>query len=581
MPYDARSRWESRVLATEDRELRARILGALIRLLLIGLAVGTAVTGFGYSDAVYAVAFSLLPVLAAAWLARRGGIHLPTGIVLGTMLLLATWLLARGDGIQDIAVLLFPVIVLIAGLLLDRRPFVLVVLASILGLATIALAQWHGLVQVPSELLRRQLPADTLVAALTLGVAAAMIHLMAEQLRISLQRARESQLARAAGEERYRLISEVMSDYTFSSRVDPDGEVHQDWVAGAFERMTGYTFEEYMARGGWRAALYPEDREQDDRDLARLKGNKPVVSELRTISRSGDVRWVRVYGHPVWSDEENRLVGIYGAVKDVTEHKLAEAEREALIRELEANNAELERFTYTASHDLKSPLVTVRGFLSYLERDAVTGNYERLRSDIQRIRDATAKMQRLLDELLELSRVGRVVSAPESISLASLAREGVELIAGRLDQGGVRVSVAPDLPEVWGDRVRLLQVMQNLLDNAVKFMGNQPAPSIEIGYRPEGSVVYVRDNGAGVEARYHDRIFGLFDKLDADSSGSGVGLALVRRIVELHGGRTWVESEGPGHGATFCFTLPPPPGPGDTHPPTKRSVERGAGDLVG
>jgi signal transduction histidine kinase len=132
------------------------------------------------------------------------------------------------------------------------------------------------------------------------------------------------------------------------------------------------------------------------------------------------------------------------------------------------------------------------------------------------------------------------------------------------------VSIAPDLPEVWGDRVRLLQVMQNLLDNAVKFMGGQTSPSIEIGYRPEGSVVFVKDNGSGIEPRYHDRIFGLFDKLDADSTGSGVGLALVRRIVELHGGRAWVESEGRERGATFCFTLPPRPLPGDTHPPTRR-----------
>jgi PAS domain S-box-containing protein len=556
---DTRHRHDATSVATEDRELRARILNALLKLLMVGLAAGTLVTALGYSRASYAVALSLIPVLSAAWLARRGRLLLPIGIVLGTMLALATWLLARGDGIQDIAVLLFPVIVLIAGLLLDRRPFALVVLASILAIASIALAQWRGLVRVPSELLRRQLPADALVAALTLSVAAAMIHLMAEQLRRSLRQARESEAALAAGEERYRLITEVMSDYTFSTRVDPDGSVHQEWVAGAFERMTGYPFQEFLARGGWRAALYPEDRAQDDRDLRTLQSNRPVVSELRTLSRSGDVRWVRVYGHPVWSDEEGRLVGIYGAVQDVSERKRVEVEREALIRELEAKNAELERFTYTASHDLKSPLVTVRGFLSYLERDAVTGNHERLRSDIQRIRDATAKMQRLLDELLELSRVGRVVSAPKSISLGALAREGVELIAGRLEQGGVKVSVAPDLPEVWGDRVRLLQVMQNLLDNAVKFMGDQSRPTIEIGYRPEGSVVYVRDNGVGVEGRYQDRIFGLFDKLDPDSSGSGVGLALVRRIVELHGGRAWVESEGRGQGATFCFTLPPPP----------------------
>ena len=122
------------------------------------------------------------------------------------------------------------------------------------------------------------------------------------------------------------------------------------------------------------------------------------------------MRWVRVWGHPVWDPVKNQLVGIYGAVQDITERKKVEAEREALIRELEAKNAELERFAYTVSHDLKSPLITIRGFLSFVEQDAESGNLERVRADLGRIRDAVDKMQRLLSELLELSRIGRVVN---------------------------------------------------------------------------------------------------------------------------------------------------------------------------
>ncbi|HSD82256.1 MAG TPA: GAF domain-containing protein, partial [Anaerolineae bacterium] len=235
-------------------------------------------------------------------------------------------------------------------------------------------------------------------------------------------------------------------------------------------------------------------------------------------------------------------------------------EREALINELEAKNAELERFTYTVSHDLKAPLITIRGFMGLLMKDAAAGDLDRMQADLARISQATDRMQRLLNELLELSRVGRLANAPERVSLESIAREAVSLVEGRLSARGVRVEIAPHLPEVFVDRARLVEVMQNLVDNAVKFMGNQTEPRIEIGVRGEVNrrVFFVHDNGLGIEPRYHDKVFGLFDKLDPKSEGTGIGLALVKRIIEVHGGRVWVESAGLGQGSTFCFTLPMP-----------------------
>ncbi|HYW80645.1 MAG TPA: ATP-binding protein, partial [Thermoguttaceae bacterium] len=114
-----------------------------------------------------------------------------------------------------------------------------------------------------------------------------------------------------------------------------------------------------------------------------------------------------------------------------------------------------------------------------------------------------------------------------------------------------------DLPVVFGDRLRLREVLQNLIDNAVKYMGDQPQPRVEIGWRPDGdeTVYYVRDNGVGIDPCYHEKVFGLFDQLDQKVVGSGIGLSLVKRIVEVHGGLIWVESEGSGRGSTFCFTL--------------------------
>jgi PAS domain S-box-containing protein len=230
--------------------------------------------------------------------------------------------------------------------------------------------------------------------------------------------------------------------------------------------------------------------------------------------------------------------------------------QERLIRELELKNAELERFTYTASHDLKSPLITIRGFLGYLKQDAQTGNLERLNTDIQRISDATEKMHRLLNELLELSRIGRVTNEKQNVPFQEIVADALQRVEGQLEEKQVEVKVGSDLPTVYVDHERMVEVIQNLVDNAAKFFGDQKQPQIEIGHKAEnGQVIFfVRDNGIGIKKEFHERIFGLFDKLEPASEGTGVGLALVKRIIEVHGGRIWVESE-PGEGATFYFTL--------------------------
>jgi PAS domain S-box-containing protein len=230
--------------------------------------------------------------------------------------------------------------------------------------------------------------------------------------------------------------------------------------------------------------------------------------------------------------------------------------QERLVRELELKNAELERFTYTASHDLKSPLITIRGFLGYLKQDAQTGNLERLNSDIQRISDATEKMHRLLNELLELSRIGRVTNEKKNVPFQEIVADALQRVEGQLKEKQVQVTVGSGLPSVHVDRERMVEVIQNLVDNSTKFFGGQTEPKIEIGCHVENDrrIFYVRDNGIGIKEEFHDRIFGLFDKLDVTSTGTGVGLALVKRIVEVHGGEIWVESE-QGAGATFYFTL--------------------------
>jgi len=233
-------------------------------------------------------------------------------------------------------------------------------------------------------------------------------------------------------------------------------------------------------------------------------------------------------------------------------------ERVSLIKELEAQNAELERFTYTVSHDLRSPLVTIRGFLGYLREDASSGDITRFEKDLQRIANAVDKMQTLLNELLELSRVGRIANPPEDIPFKELIKEVKEMLAGQIEAAKVQFKEEKEFPIVHVDRLRLVEVLQNLVSNAIKFMGDQPHPTVHIGMNGtdvDGKLIfYIRDNGIGIEPQYHERVFGLFNRLDPNVDGTGIGLALVRRIIETHGGRIWVDSK-PGTGASFFFTL--------------------------
>lgn len=294
---------------------------------------------------------------------------------------------------------------------------------------------------------------------------------------------------------------------------------------------------------------------QDFAAIAAWAGEKPVAAICvdHLITR-----------RPITEEqlEALRLFAGYAALA-IQNAKLNEAiqselaQRQNFIEELESKNAELERFTYTASHDLKAPLVTIVGFLRYLERDARSGEFTKFKKDLERIEQAANKMQFLLKDLLELSRIGRMMNPPVEISFGEIVKEALELVHGQIRARNVLVEVINGNITVKCDRARIVEVIQNLVDNAVKFMGGQPKPHIEIGTSTNDRnepVFYVRDNGIGIEPEYHDKIFGLFNKLNTDSEGTGIGLALVKRIVEVHSGRIWVESQ-PGIGTTFYFTL--------------------------
>jgi PAS domain S-box-containing protein len=286
------------------------------------------------------------------------------------------------------------------------------------------------------------------------------------------------------------------------------------------------------------------------------KGEKIHVDDDFFYRNDGSAFPVEYWSHPI--TKGNDIVGAVVTFLNVEARKQFEQQREALIKELELKNAELESFTYTVSHDLKSPLITIRSFAGLLKDDINTGDKSAIEEDVDEIYFAAEKMQDLLDDLLELSRVGRITHEPGEVDLNQVVSEVIAVLKTKITGNNVRIEIQDKLPTVTGDFARLFEVILNLVENAIKYTSNRTIPVVKIrcDQRDSEYVVSVKDNGIGIQQPYLEKIFGLFERLDVSQEGTGIGLALVKRIVEFHGGRAWAESEGLDHGSTFYFALP-------------------------
>jgi light-regulated signal transduction histidine kinase (bacteriophytochrome) len=264
-------------------------------------------------------------------------------------------------------------------------------------------------------------------------------------------------------------------------------------------------------------------------------------------------------------------------IRDVTERKKARqalAERQIQLEraneDLRRKNAELDEFTYIASHDLQEPLRKLTAFTDLLRKDAGGALPERAAKDLGFIVDAAQRMQTLVQDLLLLSRAGKSAMKRERISLAECARAALDALAMRIEATGARI-IQDDLPEVWGDRTMMTQLYQNLIGNALKFIGpRKPVVHLTLDRDAEGEITLgVKDNGIGLKQEYAEQIFAPFKRLHGRDKyeGSGIGLSICRKCVERHGGRIWVESQS-GEGAHFRFTL------GERTSP--REIEQGA-----
>jgi len=276
----------------------------------------------------------------------------------------------------------------------------------------------------------------------------------------------------------------------------------------------------------------------------------PQAFELRMLRPNAPPFWARLETTTAQNGGSG-APGCRGVVSDITERKRAE-------EELRGKKKELEHLLYAISHDLKSPLVTIKTFLGYLEQDLARSDAGRVEKDWSYLRAASNKAERSLNEFLELSRIGRIQNSPVRVSFLELVDEVLSAVAGPIAKRGVEVNIGRKSVLLVGDRPLLEKIWQNLVENTVKFMGDQAAPRLELGVerRASETVFFVRDNGMGIDPRFQSRVFGLFQKADPKSEGMGLGLALVERIVKLYEGTIQLESEGLGRGACFRFTLP-------------------------
>ncbi|MBW2663688.1 MAG: PAS domain S-box protein [Deltaproteobacteria bacterium] len=266
------------------------------------------------------------------------------------------------------------------------------------------------------------------------------------------------------------------------------------------------------------------------------------------------------YNASVYEDQTGQVVGAFAAARDITEQRRLEQEREVLLNELFDKNEELETFVYSVSHGLKTPIVTIEGFIGAMREDFGDQISEGQKEYIRYMSEAVLKMEVLIADLLEFSRIGRMTEKKSEFPFTDILEEVLKLLRPQIQERGIEVKIQDNLPDIYGEKKRFTQVMENLLTNAVKYIGkDNTCPCIDIGVqRRDGqNVFFVRDNGIGIEGIYFEKIFQVFQRLPFAKrvgEGTGIGLAIVKRIIENHGGSVRVTSK-PGEGSTFFFTI--------------------------
>ncbi len=384
----------------------------------------------------------------------------------------------------------------------------------------------------------------------------------------------------AAEQARFRDVAQCVADWVWEF----DADMRYTYCSAQVETVTGRPpsaligktpFDMMTEEEAARVRPFFEQAIAEGAPIERLQTWRPTAS--------GDRVWVQTSGVPVY-DADGDLVGYRGAVQDVTALKMG-AERlarqnaalAAANRTLAARNRELDEFTFIASHDLQEPLRKITSFCGLLREDVGDELPEQAETDIRFITESAQRMSQLIQDLLSLSRAGRSPLKREAVAVNKVVIEALESLSLVLEESGAEVTT-DELPSVRASRTLLGQVYRNLIANALKFMGDR-SPKVHMTIDTTGTEVIfgVRDNGIGIKPEYHHKIFAPFSRLHsrAEYDGSGIGLAICRKIIDRHGGRIWVEST-PGEGAHFRFTLQMS---AEDAPPLQTSTARESGSL--
>jgi len=346
--------------------------------------------------------------------------------------------------------------------------------------------------------------------------------------------------------------------------IGPDGKVTD--VNTATERVTGYSRKELIGTDFMDYFSEPEKAKSGYQQVFRDGVVQDYALEIR--HKDGHLTPV-LYNASVYQDESGQVIGVFAAARDITERKRAEEEVRTLNAELEqrvvertaqleAANKELEAFSYSVSHDLRAPLRAIDGFSRVILEDY----FDKLDDEGKRvtniIRKNTQKMAQLIDDLLVFSRLGRQEIRISGIKMEKLVKDVFDEHALAVPERKIQFDIR-ELPSAKGDQALIRQVLTNLLSNSIKFTRSKETARIEVGCRREGNenIYYIKDNGVGFDMQYGDKLFGVFQRLHSSQEfeGTGVGLAIVQRIIHRHGGRVWAEGK-VNEGATLYFTLP-------------------------
>ena len=352
------------------------------------------------------------------------------------------------------------------------------------------------------------------------------------------------------GEEKYRRLFESLHDVFY--RTDMKGRVVL--VSPSVEGIFGYRPDEVMGQDLASMFYY---RPQERQEFLRLLERQRAVRNHRTRCRrrDGEQVWVSTNAR-YYHDDQGQIAGVEGTTRDVTAMVQAEQQLASTMAELRRSNEDLEQFAYAASHDLQEPLRMVASFTQLLARHLGDGLDQPAQEYVDFVVDGAGRMQQMIMGLLDYSRIDRMGQTFRVIGLDALLDEAISNLRLAIEESGCEITRDP-LPRVFVDEAQIRQLLQNLLSNAIKYCG-PVTPQVHVSCRAAAReiVVSVRDNGVGVEPRFHERIFQIFQRLHAreECPGTGIGLSLCKRIVERHGGRIWVESE-KDQGATFRFTI--------------------------